>query len=705
MNTKLNIGKTALLLVFAGYVSLASASPADSKVHTCGSDLRDIYYRLCRQNVRVFVIGGEQPLTVPAGLRGHPVSLRSCVEQTATARGLKVVWLKNGSWAVLQAGAPDNEIETIVSGLKSENPEKRAYSAWKVAFTEDIRVIDPLVTSLEHSDPETAAAAGKSLSRLGWDVVIALHSTDPVFKAASSDYTHIHREVRRPAILAVGKSGTDRAVGLLGTILNNGKRGRRSPGRNASIDAAEALGNAGSDKALSLLIKYGLNDVDLGVRIASMRAIGNIGGDKGLKAVTTPPKGLTERTLSGMEEYLYEQAVTALGKAGNDKALEILEKELTSEKRFRRLRAVSALGYTEHAKALALLENKISDKDPAVRKRAASSLGKLGGEKAVTLLESMLSDTEHSVQLSAAEALGQAGGNRALDILCKAVENKECGIGTQAILAMGRIGTPKALSVLEKALSDPDRYIRLNAVSALACIGNTQALELLVKAFSREDRVVRQRIIREMENIADSRAVLSFLQKAFSDKEWLIRARVMDTAVVIGGEKAVDILEKALNDPMQSNRIDAYRLLSLLSPPGAMKHFIKGITDKDADVRKASLFALSRKGGTKAITLLEKGLDDKSSDVRERIVRVLGRMEDERAWDILRTKGAYDRSQTVKLRSLKVLGTRKNEKNLEVFLDVLEKDKRKAVQDRILWIFRRLYKDHPKVKEILKRDN
>lgn len=75
-----------------------------------------------------------------------------------------------------------------------------------------------------------------------------------------------------------------------------------------------------------------------------------------------------------------------------------------------------------------------------------------------------------------------------------------------------------------------------------------------------------------------------------------------------------------------------------------------------------------------------------------------------KAWDLIRTKAAYDRSQTVKLRALKMLGRQKNDKNLEVFLDVLEKDKSKAVKDRIFWIFRRLYKDHPKVKETLNRE-
>ena len=105
-----------------------------------------------------------------------------------------------------------------------------------------------------------------------------------------------------------------------------------------------------------------------------------------------------------------------------------------------------------------------SNIDKISRNFAAEALGKLGDQRAVDPLIKALQDSERWVHRSAAEALGKLGDTRAVEPLIEALRDSEKQVSQAAAKALGMLGDRRAVGPLIKILGDLNDNSRETAI-------------------------------------------------------------------------------------------------------------------------------------------------------------------------------------------------------------------------------------------------
>jgi hypothetical protein len=164
-------------------------------------------------------------------------------------------------------------------------------------------------------------------------------------------------------------------------------------------DAAWALGESGLAEVVAPLRQLGLADANEDVREAAIGALGAIGGDEAIHALTV--------ALHDDSAELREEAITALAEVGGDAAAQALAVALHDDSTELRVEAIAALAEVGGAAAVESLAVALRDDDPDVREEAVEALGEIGGEGAVLLLKQAVLDADESVRDAAADALAE----------------------------------------------------------------------------------------------------------------------------------------------------------------------------------------------------------------------------------------------------------------------------------------------------------
>jgi HEAT repeat protein len=125
----------------------------------------------------------------------------------------------------------------------------------------------------------------------------------------------------------------------------------------------------------------------------------------------------------------------------------------------------------------------LMDRNRMIRLNATEALGKIGNERAVEpLIKTLENDWDFVVRLFATEALGKIGDARAVEPLIMVLYNADTTIRIAAAEALGMISGGRAveplwlnapeLSYLIKALGDEDEDVRASAKAALRKLGH-----------------------------------------------------------------------------------------------------------------------------------------------------------------------------------------------------------------------------------------
>ena len=137
---------------------------------------------------------------------------------------------------------------------------------------------------------------------------------------------------------------------------------------------------------------------------------------------------------------------------------------------------------TEDAPFVRRLIKALRDKDRIIRQDAANALGKIGDERAIEPLIKVLGDSNEFVRGAATGALGEIGDVRAVLPLIQALEDDGWGVAKAAAEALGNIGDTRAVEPLIKALKDDDSNVSSASAEALGKIGDPRALDPLITA-------------------------------------------------------------------------------------------------------------------------------------------------------------------------------------------------------------------------------
>jgi HEAT repeat protein len=209
--------------------------------------------------------------------------------------------------------------------------------------------------------------------------------------------------------------------------------------------AARVIGRLRVRSAGDALIKA-MNDSNVQVRYASMRALGEIGDGNALQALT--------------DQFNYH------GKGEGAWS------------------ALDALARIAHPASVDLFKTRITDKDPNLRRASAEGLGRAGYASATETLQNMATtDQSDMVRAAAAFALRKLGQRTYLDRLIDFTDHEKTLEQTRSyLLELG----PAITSELIPRLQEPSATTRRTVVDVLGAVGDTSTIDAITPLL--EDR-------------------------------------------------------------------------------------------------------------------------------------------------------------------------------------------------------------------------
>ncbi len=555
--------------------------------------------------------------------------------------------------------------EKIVLLLKDENEQKhRKTTILALQKIGGELAVEALLASL--NDDDLFMKAAKALHKIGDAKAAERFQTMKVKKRSVNQ----REDEARPLVHAIGEIGGEHAMNGLLALLKDGDSSVRDSviealgkiGGESVINglltalqdknpvvrksATQVLGKIGGERAVESLINL-FQAEEKGVAWEVAKALANIGGDQILKALLIILKE---------NKKLRECAIWALGKIGEERAVEGLFAALKDDDKFVRRSAARALGGIGSERALNNLLAALKDESDLVRLSAIEALGEIGKDDAVDGLDTFLykQDDDRSVRCAAARAIGKIGGKQGVETLLVALKDKDKFVRLSATQALGELGDRRAVDSLLVALTDEGISIRRHTAKALGKIGDARTVEALIAALEDEDSELCMNVIEALGKIGDQRAVQGLLM-VLDHEHWPIRREVVAALGKIGGKSAIDGLLKALTDQNGNVRKFAAEALVKIGYKRVIGALILALKDENKDVRQYAAEALGKVGDKFAVSELLIALKDNDNSVRSNSAKALEMIGDKTLADGLAHALSY-KNDFVRQKAAQVVG-------------------------------------------------
>ncbi|MFE9704696.1 fumarate reductase/succinate dehydrogenase flavoprotein subunit [Streptomyces sp. NPDC005930] len=290
-------------------------------------------------------------------------------------------------------------------------------------------------------------------------------------------------------------------------------------------------------------------------------------------------------------------------------------------------RLLELLALAEHEPDLSALRPYLSDPEPGVRRTAVTVLTETVPAGTGPALADALSDPGSEVRAAAAASLRELAETLTpepalSEPLTEALAQADPVVRATAldllrILRLGDTGT------FATALRDPDAPVRIEAVRGLVSLDAAEALSPAAEDPSREVRVA---VAKALGTLRAAPRPGTALDRLTEDSDVLVRGAALAALADTGcpaplAARAV----AALSDPAWQVRAGAATALSAAAPDPAVPVLTKALADRNADVRKAAVLALTRHtaGTEDARAALATVTDDTDADVRAYATRAL----------------------------------------------------------------------------------
>jgi len=246
--------------------------------------------------------------------------------------------------------------------------------------------------------------------------------------------------------------------------------------------AARAVGRLGNRDATATLARLAESDAAGHVRIAAVKALGDIGGGE-----TVP---ILAGFAASADDDMAGAALSALGRSDHPGARAQLLQALRSPLAARRIGAVRGLGRRCDLNAADTLQwIAAADPDAEVSRAAIDTLAAAATPDAVTALLGLIQDAGR--REAAIAALAGMGDEQAAWI-AGAYAHPLLDIRLAVVEVFLRMKRPAATAMVVRALDDPEERVRLAAVRGLARLGSRRA-ERRLAALAAADPVLEVR--------------------------------------------------------------------------------------------------------------------------------------------------------------------------------------------------------------------
>jgi HEAT repeat protein/PBS lyase HEAT-like repeat-containing protein len=194
-----------------------------------------------------------------------------------------------------------------------------------------------------------------------------------------------------------------------------------------------------------------LDDRDRTVRVALIRAIGEIGDRQALLALVPRLGERSPTVVRQVEQVLIER--------GREVVLEIVSYAETSQKLRGRRAAVEVLGLLRAPQAADLLLELVRHPDRELRVRAVKAAAAIGDPRFLEAFHELLTDEAWAVRSQAAKGLGALGSMTSVPRLRNALGDDHWWVRFYAAVALAELGEP-GHAALRAAEADPEPTVR-----------------------------------------------------------------------------------------------------------------------------------------------------------------------------------------------------------------------------------------------------
>jgi HEAT repeat protein len=197
-------------------------------------------------------------------------------------------------------------------------------------------------------------------------------------------------------------------------------------------------------------LSVALVDEDENIRVQTIYAMADIGGDQAAAALTV--------ALADGNAWVRQEAAYALASIGGETAIQSLKQILRDSDREIKETAIEAytdIGGAESAWALAMV---LDDPDTSLRMQAVEALGEIGGDSAIQILRNAIGDGESEVREAVVEALIEIGGDDAVRLLANSLNDENID-RQQVVDALAKIGGEAASHALQLAKKGNDSSV------------------------------------------------------------------------------------------------------------------------------------------------------------------------------------------------------------------------------------------------------
>jgi putative heme-binding domain-containing protein len=246
--------------------------------------------------------------------------------------------------------------------------------------------------------------------------------------------------------------------------------------------------------------------------------------------------------------------------------LKTIESSLTDPSDDVRLAAISAVRETDDRDALPILRERFTiEKVPQVRQEIALTLGSMGDKTSLPLLISALRDLSNpeGVRNAALTGLETIGGKPAIEALVEALSNQKMTLKDETLVrmvaALGRFKAKEAIPAISARLSTGSNDVRVASSEALGKIG-------------------------------DLKLGAPPLRLALKDKAPEVRKASVTALASLADRESIPAMIETAND--EATRYEGTLALAKLPDVRALQVYLRGVTDRSPDVRKASASAI-----------------------------------------------------------------------------------------------------------------
>lgn len=429
---------------------------------------------------------------------------------------------------------PKNLTQLLLPLSHDKSADVRLRVAHSFGQCTESEAVQSLMTLIRDSKDAVANMAARSLSRNPRSSLALLIRM----------FSDKEWKMRSRAAMSIKRMGPGASDALKSALEDNDS--------NVRFWAAICMGNL-RDRSHSKLLLEKLQDRDIGVRIAALRALREIGdpnvASKLFEALSQPSEIIRDLIYEILKDF-------------GTHSIPYLMESLSSE--YWMGRALAAQALTDMGSdAVVPLVSALESQDKERKYWAVRILGKMQEKSAYPEIRKFLSDPDSEIRMAALEAVGS-------------------------------YLNPDAIPMIIERFLDPAWVVRKHACKAMIKFG-AKAIPQLIKALSSIEEDVRYWSLRSIGDIKPS-GIYPHLIKLFKDKSWTIRKTTSDVLGAYGEEALMELTALATDSADPEIRYWVLRSLGKIGSSISLPLLFKALEDPSEAIRDAAQKALANYG-------------------------------------------------------------------------------------------------------------